>query len=168
MTRPTTKKELLEAAESGYTNLIQLINELSPEQQESTFSFEDRDKNIRDILIHLHEWQNMMNTWYTTGMSGTMPVTPAPGYTWKTTPALNQKIWQEYQNTSLQKAKELLAKTHQEMIDLINRHSNDELFSKNSYVWTKTTTLGAYFISATSSHYDWAMKKIKDEYSKIK
>lgn len=30
-----------------------------------------------------------------------------------------------------------------------------------NYAWTKTTTLGAYFVSSTSSHYDWAMKKLR-------
>ncbi|MDR1213109.1 MAG: ClbS/DfsB family four-helix bundle protein, partial [Propionibacteriaceae bacterium] len=40
-------------------------------------------------------------------------------------------------------------------------HTNDELFSRGVYPWTKSTTLGAYFVSATSSHYDWAMKKLR-------
>lgn len=39
--------------------------------------------------------------------------------------------------------------------------SNEALFSKGFYSWTGTTTLGAYFISNTSSHYDWAIKKLK-------
>ncbi|MEL6140134.1 MAG: ClbS/DfsB family four-helix bundle protein, partial [Bacteroidota bacterium] len=29
------------------------------------------------------------------------------------------------------------------------------------YAWTGTTSLGAYLISSTSSHYDWAYKLIK-------
>jgi len=37
----------------------------------------------------------------------------------------------------------------------------EELFERGIYKWTKTSTLGAYFIGATSSHYDWAMKKLK-------
>lgn len=36
-----------------------------------------------------------------------------------------------------------------------------ELFEKKRYKWTGTTLLGAYFVSATSSHYDWAYKLIK-------
>ncbi|MDR1911573.1 MAG: ClbS/DfsB family four-helix bundle protein, partial [Helicobacteraceae bacterium] len=37
----------------------------------------------------------------------------------------------------------------------------DELFTKNKYEWTGTTSLGSYLISATSSHYDWGLKTIK-------
>ena len=161
MARPTTKNDLLEAAETGYEKLFELINTLSPEEQMGIFQFEDRDRNIRDVLIHLHEWQNMMKLWYGVGMSGEMPVTPAPGYTWRTTPELNQKIWKAYQDTSLEEAKKLLTGTHREIMELIKKHSNEELFSKNIYPWTKTSTLGSYLISSTSSHYDWAIKKIK-------
>ena len=61
----------------------------------------------------------------------------------------------------LGKAKEMLRKTHKKMLELIEIRTNDELFSKGVYKWTKGSTLGAYFVSSTSSHYDWAMKKLK-------
>ena len=44
---------------------------------------------------------------------------------------------------------------------LIEKFTNEELFEKKNFDWTGTSTLGAYCVSATSSHYDWAMKKIK-------
>jgi len=55
----------------------------------------------------------------------------------------------------------LLKKSHQDMLELIQKHSDDDLFTKKKYAWTGTTSLGAYLISATSSHYDWALKTIK-------
>ena len=44
---------------------------------------------------------------------------------------------------------------------MIQSMSNDELFQKNVYEWVGGSTIGSYFISVTSSHYDWAIKKIK-------
>ena len=38
---------------------------------------------------------------------------------------------------------------------------NEELFSKGTYKWVGGSTLGSYFVSTTSSHYDWAIKKLK-------
>lgn len=32
-------------------------------------------------------------------------------------------------------------------------------FQKKVYKWVGGSTLGSYFVSATSSHYDWAIKK---------
>lgn len=86
---------------------------------------------------------------------------PGEGYTWRTLPELNQKIWGQYQNTSLEDSKGLLQQSHQKIVELIEGHTNEELFEKKVYPWTKTTTLGAYFVSSTASHYDWALKKLK-------
>ena len=44
---------------------------------------------------------------------------------------------------------------------LIDSFSDQELFRKAYFSRTGTTSLGSYCISATSSHYDWAMKKLK-------
>jgi hypothetical protein len=44
---------------------------------------------------------------------------------------------------------------------LIEKHTDEELFTKQKYKWTGTTSLGSYLVSATSSHYDWGIKQIK-------
>lgn len=53
-------------------------------------------------------------------------------------------------------------------MDLAQIFSNEELFSKGTYDWVGGSTLGSYFVSVTSSHYDWAMKKIKAHQKKCK
>ena len=51
--------------------------------------------------------------------------------------------------------------TKNDLMEVIQTMSNDELFQKNVYDWVGGSTIGSYFVSVTSSHYDWAMKKIK-------
>ena len=99
--------------------------------------------------------------WYDVGMRGEKPDIPAAGFTWRTTPDLNRELWAEHQGTSLEAALELLTQSHQEVHNLILRHTDEELFTKKLYAWTGTTSLGAYLVSSTSSHYDWGLKKIK-------
>ncbi|MBC2250936.1 ClbS/DfsB family four-helix bundle protein [Listeria sp. FSL L7-0123] len=161
MARPKNKEELLQQSAEKYQQLNDLIDSIPTESQQLAFPFEDRDKNIRDVLVHLHEWHKMALNWYRIGMSGKKPFMPAEGYTWKTTPELNLVIWQKYQTTDLTCARELLDETHNKEMILIAEHSNEELFTKKYYKWTNTTSLGAIFISSASSHYDWAMKKIR-------
>ena len=36
-----------------------------------------------------------------------------------------------------------------------------ELFEKRRYRWTGSTSVGSYAVSATTSHYDWAMKHLR-------
>ena len=162
MSRPTTKSELFEAANEQFGKLWKLIDSMSGELQNAPFLFEDRDKNLRDVLVHLHEWHRMVERWHREGtLEGGSPEVPGRGYTWKTLPGLNMEIWQEYQGTALVEAKAMLRESHAVVLSLAEAHSNEELFAKNVYKWTKSSTLGAYFVSGTSSHYDWAMKKIK-------
>ncbi|MBC1520157.1 ClbS/DfsB family four-helix bundle protein [Listeria aquatica] len=161
MVRPATKTELLDASKKQVDRLFKEIETLSADAKQGTFPFEDRDRNIRDVFIHLHEWHNMMETWYKIGMSGEKPAIPREGYTFKTLPALNFEIWKAYQDTDLECAERLLKESHLRMMELIRAHTDEELFTKRYYPWTNTTSLGSYFISSTSSHYDWAIKKIK-------
>ena len=105
---------------------------------------------------------------YKVGMSGEKPAMPSKGYTWKTVPKLNKWIWEKYQNTDLTQAKEGLINSFEEIRKLIESHTDEELFEKKRYPWTGTTSLGAYLISATSSHYDWALKLIKKGKKKVR
>lgn len=162
MARPTTKDDLFFAASEQFAKLWKLIDSMPLEEQQATFLFDDRDRNLRDVLVHLHQWHNMMENWHRIGtIEKGKPDVPGKGYTWRTLPDLNQGIWEKYQKTTLDESKALLNKSHQKMLELIQSHTNEELFTKGVYSWTKTTTLGAYFVSSTSSHYDWAIKKLK-------
>lgn len=119
------------------------------------------NRNIRDLLMHLHHWHLMMLDWYSIGMSGKKPQMPAKGYTWKTTPELNQWILEKYSQSTLDEAKESCRLSFQRVLAMIKNHSDQELFEKKRYKWTGTTSLGSYVVSATSSHYEWAIKLIK-------
>jgi len=55
----------------------------------------------------------------------------------------------------------ILQKSHVEVMRLIHTFTNKQLFTKKFFDWTGTTSLDSYCVTATSSHYDWAMKKIK-------
>ena len=99
-------------------------------------------------------------------MSGeNKPFLPEP-YTWKTYGDMNVEFWQKHQTTTFDDAIELLHKSHEKVLLLINSFSDEELFEKKHYSWTGTTNIGTYCVSVTASHYDWAMKKIK-QYAKF-
>jgi len=161
MARATTKEQLKQTSEDNFTKLFALINSMSKEEQEKLFLFEDRDKNIRDVLMHLYEWHQLLLNWTNANLSGNKANFLPEPYNWKTYPQMNIVFWEKCQKTSLEKAIILLKKSHSDVMKLIESFSNDELFTNKYFSWTGTTNLGAYCVSATSSHYDWAMKKIK-------
>ncbi len=161
MPRPTTKESLLSLSEAHFRTLMAGVLALPEETRDREFPPGTLNRNIRDVLAHLHHWHLLMAGWYESGMRGEVPVIPAPGYTWKDTPALNRWIWGLYQTVDTAEVIRLLNESHQRMRALIEEHSDEELFEKKRYKWTGTTSLGAYFVSATSSHYDWAIKLLK-------
>ncbi|KAA6299861.1 MAG: hypothetical protein EZS26_004002 [Candidatus Ordinivivax streblomastigis] len=159
MARPTTKEQLKQSGEENFNKLFALINSMTEEEQEKSFSFEDRDRNIRDVLVHLYEWHQLLLNWVNSNQSGNKANFLPEPYNWKTYPQMNIGFWEKHQNTSLQKAKTLLEKSHSDTIKLIGSFSNEALFTNKYFPWTGTTSLGSYCVSATSSHYDWAIKK---------
>ncbi|WP_037588646.1 ClbS/DfsB family four-helix bundle protein [Stenoxybacter acetivorans] len=171
MPRPTTKSELILAANIGFDKLFALIDTMPQSNQTAPFCFDakttgkeahwQRDKNIRDVLIHLHEWHKLLLNWVNANQhSMNQPFLPEP-YNWKNYGEMNIAFWAKHQSTPYAQAREMLKDSHQAVLALIGDFSDKELFEKKHFSWTGTTSLGSYCISATSSHYDWAIKKIK-------
>lgn len=161
MPRPTNKIELIQASNDRYNKMWKMIDSMPEEERMDSFSFDDRDKNIKDVLIHLYEWHQLLLNWITSNQKGeSKDFLPKP-YNWKTYPAMNVAFWEKHKTTTYEKAKEILNESHKKVMDLVETFSDDELFIKKYFPWTGTTNLGSYCISSTSSHYDWAMKKIK-------
>lgn len=171
MGRPVTKSELISASAEKYEELNQLISSLTGKELSTPFDFSGmkskkeahwkRDKNLRDILIHLYEWHRLMLEWISANQNGeNKPLLPEP-YNWRTYGDMNVEFWWKHQNTTLEEAKELLQSSHKEIMNLLEDFSNEELFSKGVFKWCGDNALGSYFAANTSSHYDWAIKKLK-------
>ena len=161
MPRPQTKNDLLELAAKNYDKLFAFIDGLSSEEQQKEFPQGTLNRNISDVLAHMHEWHNMVLDWYEVGMRGETLAIPAEGYNWRQIPELNQGIWERYRHMDLEESKRLFNKTHKAMLEIVERHTNDELFERARYHWCGNNAMGAYFVSATSSHYDWGLKLMR-------
>ena len=171
MARPQTKENLMIAAKENFEKLNILISKMSDKELTTPFDFSKdekkkeahwkRDKNLRDVLIHLYEWHQLILNWVESNQKGEeKPFLPEP-YNWRTYGDMNVEFWKKHQNTSLEDATKALQKSHKEVLKLAENFTNEELFSKKVYKWVGGSTLGSYFVSATSSHYDWAIKKLK-------
>jgi hypothetical protein len=175
MPRPHNKEDLLKAAQENYELLTKLIAGLSEKELNTPFDFSDhpskkeahwsRDKNVRDVLIHLYEWHQLLlnfpkNNEGVTDKKSAIAFLPSE-YSWKTYGAMNQMFWNRHQETSLETAKKMFAQSHTAAMKLIESYTNEELFTKKYFPWTGNAALGDYCVSDTSSHYDWAIKKIK-------
>ncbi len=170
MPRATSKPQLITEANSNYNKLLELISSIDEKAFNTPFCFDPskkeahwaRDKNIRDILVHLYEWHKMLINFVNSNLSSDdiVPFLPLP-YNWKNYGDLNMVFWQIHQSTPYLEALAMFKTSHNDVMALLNTFNDDELFTKKHFKWTGTTSLGAYFVSATASHYTWAITKIK-------
>ena len=172
MPRARNKADLLKSATENYSKLLELISKMTENQLATPFDFSadaskkeahwSRDKNVRDVLIHLYEWHQLMLDFVENNTVKKIATAFLPTeYSWKTYGAMNQMFWNRHQNTSLEQARQMLDGSHAKVVALFDRFTDEQLFTKKYYPWTGTTDLGSYFVSTTASHYDWAIKKIK-------
>lgn len=171
MARPQTKQDLILAANNNFNKLWNLIDSMDDKKQNATFKFDanamgkeahwKRDKNMRDVLVHLYEWHQLLLSWVNNNQNGqAQSFLPEP-YNWRTYGDMNIEFWEKHQNTPYKESIEMVKESHTSVIKLIEGFSNEELFSKDVFTWVGGSTLGQYCVSATASHYDWAIKKTK-------
>lgn len=153
------KEILLENSDKNFRALLEIIESIPSRKRGISIETQERDKNFRDVLMHLYEWHAMLERWYREGMDGDIPFIPAPGYKWNTIRLLNMRIWEIYQDTTLNQALKKLKLSHVRVMELVKSHTNEELMTKKYYKWTKTSNLFSYFAANTSHHYIWAIKK---------
>lgn len=165
MPRPTSKAALLDLSRANLASMLDALDSLPAHTKSDTgfqADIDNQSRSPRDILTHIHAWHRLLLGWYSTGMAGGRPSMPAPGYTWRQTPALNAELWEEFRDTPYETALALIAATHGEVMAIIEAHDDEQLFTKQVYPWTGGTTLGSLCVSTTSSHYEWGRKTARD------
>lgn len=170
MANPKTKQELLAAMTDGYAKLKEQIAKMSQDEMSAPFDFAadpkkcgvrwQYDKCLRDLLIHLYEWQVLMRE-FVQNIRGGHQRDYLPDEYRKNYHEMDKMLVEKHQQTSLEEASRLLDGTHDEMLRLAESFTEEELFTKGFYKCTYTTTMAAYFVSVTSSPYSQAVKLLK-------
>ena len=170
MANPSTKQELLASIADGYAKLCDQIAKLSDEEAAALFDFASDpkkcgvrwqyDRCLRDLLIHLHEWQVLMRDFVQNIREG-HPRDYLPDEYRRNYHEMDKMLVEKHQDTALEESKRLLQLTHDEMLRLADSFTEEELFTKGYYKNTYTTSMAAYFLSVTTSPYGQAVKLLK-------
>jgi hypothetical protein len=118
--------------------------------------------SVKDVLAHLVEWQPMNLDWYAAGLRGEKPAMPAPGYTSRELPRLNEMIFRKHHRRSLQAVLRDYASHHERIVALITGVSDADLVSLGRFSWTGPSwTLSDYLRASIAAHYLWARTRIR-------
>ena len=166
MSKPTTKNQIIEAAQTERTALEQLLADLTPEQmiQPKVVG----DWSAKDVLAHLIEWEQMVVKWYEAGVKDKVPAVPSEEYNWGQLPQLNHAIYLKHRDRSLADIQKEFKASYKKIIKTIQDIPEKELFTRGHFAWTRNNTLAAYFVSGTSSHYRWARTALRKGFKSSK
>lgn len=101
MTRPKTKTDFIQTGDESFTKFIDLLDSIPTSQITAAFTFDtanekgahwERDKNLRDVLVHLYEWHQLIINWVNSNLEGEKKTFLKEGYNWKTYGAMNDEF----------------------------------------------------------------------------
>ena len=175
MPSPKTKQELLASITDGFAKLNEQISKMNEAETAANFTTEPKkcgvrwqcDRCLRDLLIHIHEWQVLMRVFVQNIREG-RPKDYLPDEYRKNYHEMDKMLVEKHQSTSLEEAKNLLQQSHDEMLRLTETFSEEELFTKGFFKNTYTTSMAAYFVSVTTSPYGQAVKMLKTHQKSLK
>ena len=100
--------------------------------------------------------------WYAAGQRGEKPAMPAPGYTLRELPRLNEAIYRKHHRRALQAVVQDYQSYHGQVIALIHALPDADLVTLGRFSWTGPSwTLSDYLRAATAAHYLWARTRIR-------
>ncbi|NOT09446.1 MAG: ClbS/DfsB family four-helix bundle protein [Gemmatimonadales bacterium] len=118
--------------------------------------------SVKDVLAHLVAWQQMNLDWYAAGLRGEKPAMPAPGYTLRELPRLNEAIYRKHHRRSLQSVLRDYKAHHDRVVALITSLPDSDLITLGRFSWTGPSwTLSDYLRASTAAHYLWARTRIR-------
>jgi hypothetical protein len=117
--------------------------------------------NVRDLVAHLFEWQQLFLGWFDAGARGFTPEIPAAGFRYREIPQLNRNIQLRYATYEPREIRQMLESSHQQLLSLAASLTQEQLLQPGAFAWTKRNALVTYLGPNTSSHYRFALKVLK-------
>jgi hypothetical protein len=155
------KQQLLAEIEEQRTALDQCLA-LVPARLMTKAGVTHGGWSVKDILGHLVEWQQMNLDWYAAGQRGEKPAMPAPGFTLRELPRLNQMIYRKHHHRPLRSVLEDYHSYHARILALVETLSDADLVTLGRFSWTGPSwTLSDYLRASTPAHYLWARTRIR-------
>jgi hypothetical protein len=155
------KRELLTEIRSERAALDSTLALLTPRQM-TRAGVTRGGWSVKDVLAHLVEWQQMNLDWYAAGLRGEKPAMPAPGFTLRELPRLNEMIYHTHHHGSLEAVVQDYRSYHERVLALINTLPDTHLVTVGRFSWTGPSwTLSDYLRASTAAHYLWARTRIR-------
>lgn len=163
MGKPTTKKELISMSKKGFEHLMAIIDQLPAKERIKEWKTNSRDKNLRDMIYHLHAWHELLLHWIKVLKEGGKPALPKEEYSWDNLDELNHEIWLEAQKHPFMDALELFQDSYHSCMNEVKNLTEEQMFKP--YFETLNHPIIGLLDGCMADHYEWGLKLLKENYT---
>lgn len=161
MAVPAAKDELLAAIREAYTRLDADLDRVPPQIVREPVLLghvKNTMMSPADLVAYLVGWNHQVLTWHRRRAAGLPDEFPAAGVGWNELGLLAKRYAAEHRDDSWAELRAQLAEAKTQIIALIQRYSDDELYGR---AWYGKWTMGRMISLNTSSPYVNARRRIR-------
>jgi hypothetical protein len=148
-----SKSLLLESIQNGYSLFKELLAEIDPEQMSEPGAV--GKWSVKDTVAHIVVHEQRMIQWMKERLVGNHPATPQPyAMPDKELNELNEQIYEENRNRSLEEMMRDLNKSHAEVLVLVKTSTEEDLLDSTRFQLEGGEPLWEAIAANTFSHYE--------------
>jgi hypothetical protein len=148
---PTTKAQILNLIEAEHQALQAVLAPLSESQMVEPEA--EEKLSVKDILVHITDWEQRMMRWIEVSLQGKTPERPAPGMTWDDLDRLNEQTYLGNKDRSLGEVRSDFVAWYQKSLRTIEALSEADLFDAHRFAWREGEALWHMVEANTWVHY---------------
>ncbi|KPH19583.1 MULTISPECIES: ClbS/DfsB family four-helix bundle protein [Rhodococcus] len=154
MAQTWSREELVSELDSAYSKLEALLDGVA---EADAFDAVAVDAwTVHDVLAVRVWWAEAVAEWIGAGLRDEAPQTPAAGYKWTQTPALNQSVVDASIDIPAQELRDRLG-----VRNYIETLDDDQLLSVGVFSWTRTWPVSRWIAVNTITQYASLSKMIR-------
>ncbi|AUS34185.1 hypothetical protein ABIE52_005479 [Rhodococcus sp. OAS809] len=159
MAQTWSREELVSELDSAYSKLEALLDGVA---EADAFDAVAVDAwTVHDVLAVRVWWAEAVAEWIGAGLRDEAPQTPAAGYKWTQTPALNQSVVDASIDIPAQELRDRLGAAVAILRNYIETLDDDQLLSVGVFSWTRTWPVSRWIAVNTITQYASLSKMIR-------
>jgi len=148
---PKSKRELLDFVEDERRQLDAVLASLT-EAELLTPGIEG-NRNVKDLIAHMTDWEQRMVKWTNESLSGVVPQRPAPGMSWDDLDQLNEQIYLANKDKKPAEVLSASSNSYAQALELVRRLTEQDLFDGSRFAWRNGDPLWHMVAANTWWHY---------------
>lgn len=97
------------------------------------------DRTPSQMIAYQLGWMNLLLNWEKEEQEGKTVITPTPEYKWNKLGSLYDSFYKQYENYTLKELESMFINLENQIIELINSYTDEELFVQGKRNWASQT-----------------------------